>query len=287
PAYTIVAYVVLFAVIATHLKTKAQLWRLWGAIVGMGVLVASYAILQHYGHDFLDLTEITGGGHQRVTSFMGNTIFAAAVMLMTIPISLVAATKSLRLPTGTNRSFQRRVRLWLAAFGVTGLWGVVLAVQLLGITFTFSRGPWIGMMVSLLGFLGLAAVFADWRTVGRATLVLGLAAALIVAVLQGLGSISILGMGRWLGVIFVLLGFLGVGAAFVNWRALNRAVAVAGVAAVLAAAVLLGAAWFKGDVGVGGDSSTPSKPDVESTASLYATAPGLNSIVSVSHGCGR
>ena len=59
-AYTVVAYVLLFAVIATHLKTAPQLWRLLGAIVAVGLLVAGYAVLQHYGHDFLDLLEPAG-----------------------------------------------------------------------------------------------------------------------------------------------------------------------------------------------------------------------------------
>ena len=89
PAYTIIAYVLLFAVVATHLKTTTQLWRLLGAFVVMGVLISGYAILQHYGNDFLDLTETTGGGTRRVTSFMGNAIFAGAVMMMAIPMAIL------------------------------------------------------------------------------------------------------------------------------------------------------------------------------------------------------
>ena len=80
----------LFAVIATHLKTRGQLWRLIGAIVAMGTLVAGYAILQHYGHDFLDLLEQTGGGASEVSVFMGNSLFAGATLMMVIPLTLVA-----------------------------------------------------------------------------------------------------------------------------------------------------------------------------------------------------
>ena len=47
--YNVVAYAVLFAMIATRLKTRPQVWRLLGAIVAMGVLVSGYAVLQHYG----------------------------------------------------------------------------------------------------------------------------------------------------------------------------------------------------------------------------------------------
>ena len=86
----VVAYVLLFAVIATHLKTAPQLWRLLGAIVAVGLLVAGYAMLQHYGHDFLDLLE--PGGETRASSTSGNPLFAGSVILLTIPISLVAAT---------------------------------------------------------------------------------------------------------------------------------------------------------------------------------------------------
>ena len=59
-AYTVAAYVLLFTVIATHLKTRPQLLRLLGAVVAMGVLSSGYAVRQHYEHDFLNLTEITG-----------------------------------------------------------------------------------------------------------------------------------------------------------------------------------------------------------------------------------
>ena len=107
-AYTVASYLVIFGVIATHLRTRPQLWRLLGAIVAMGTLVAGYAVLQHYGRDFLDLTEQTGGGASgRVTSFMGNTIFAAAVMSMTIPISLATAVLNIREPEFQARRFKK------------------------------------------------------------------------------------------------------------------------------------------------------------------------------------
>ena len=73
-AYTLASYGILFGVIATHLKSHAQMGRLLGAVVLMGVLVGLYGILQHYGHDFFGITESTGGGTARVTIFMGNTI---------------------------------------------------------------------------------------------------------------------------------------------------------------------------------------------------------------------
>jgi tetratricopeptide (TPR) repeat protein len=269
-AYTVVAYVVLFGVVATHLKTKPQLWRLLGAIVAMGVLIAFYAILQHYGHDFFDLTESTGGGKQRVTAFMGNPIFVAAVMLMTIPISLVAGTLALREVAGTNPSPKgprRRVGPWMLALSVAGLWGSVMMVQLLGITFTFSRGPWIGMIVALSVFLGLASIFVGWRLMVRAVLLVGLASTFILAVLQGLGSISILGLGPWLSAFLALAGVLWVGVVLAPWRMTGRVVLSLGLVATLVVAVSLGLVWFKGDGGAAVDAGSPSTAATASTAS--------------------
>jgi len=214
PAYTVLAYVVLFGVISTHLKTRPQLWRLLGAVVGMGMLVTGYAVFQHYGHDFLNLTEVTGGGRGRVTSTMGNAIFSAAVMLMTISVSLLAAVLTLRNPLAANARARWRFGPWLSVLGLAGFWGLILAVQLLGIAFTFSRGPWLGTILAVAVFIILAGLLMGWRTGARAILVLGLAVGLALATLQLLGSVSILGQGPWLGPVFAVTALLAFVAVF-------------------------------------------------------------------------
>jgi tetratricopeptide (TPR) repeat protein len=169
-AYTVVSYGLLFAVVATHLKTEAQLWRLVGAIVLMGVLAGGYAVLQHYGWDFLDLIEPFG--HTRSTSTFGRTVFAGAILMMTIPVTTVAAARSL-----TGRMTVPRFAL-IAAAGA-----MVLSVQILGTIFITSRGPWVGTLAGLAALLGLVAAFAGWRQLSRAALVLALGAALSIGVL--------------------------------------------------------------------------------------------------------
>ena len=180
PAYTVAAYVLLFTVIATHLKTRPQLWRLLGAIVAMGVLISGYTVLQHYGHDFLNLGEPTGG---RVTAFMGNRIFAAAVMLMTIPITAAAVVIALfnlpEKPRPTpNPLFPR-----LPALAVLAAGALALAVQFLGLIFTLSRGPWIGTLFALVSMVVLVWVFVGRGGMARLSLVLGLAGVIAFAVL--------------------------------------------------------------------------------------------------------
>ena len=166
-AYTVICYFLLFGVLVTHLKTKPQLWRLLGTIIGMGTLVAGYSVLQYYGQNFLGLAP---SNPFRMDSTLGNPIFAASVMLITIAITLMVATATLVNPV-------RTARFWSKA----SLWSLVLAVQLAGIIFTLSRGPWVGTIVALLGFIGLVAIFIGWRALGRTLLVLVIA--LILAVM--------------------------------------------------------------------------------------------------------
>ena len=175
--YNVVAYVILFAMIATRLKTRLQVWRLLGAIVAMGVLVSGYAILQHYGQDFLHLSESTGG---YTTSFMGNKIFAAAVMMMTIPVTAVAAATSLfRFPQPPDPT-RSKGRQWPLGLAILGVWVAALTIQFLGLLFTLSRGPWIGSLFALGLMAVLVAVFVGWRGFSRLALVLGSASVVTV-----------------------------------------------------------------------------------------------------------
>ena len=159
--YTMLSYVLLFAVVATHLKSTSQLSRLLGVIVLMGVLFAGFAVIQHYGDDPFALLEPAGA--TRVTSTAGNPIFAAAVMLMTITISLILATAALRERQGT-----RRFCLNLA------LWVPIMTLQCLGMVFTLSRGPWMGTALSLGLVLGLVGFFLGRRILLRVVLILAL-----------------------------------------------------------------------------------------------------------------
>ncbi|MCI0859827.1 MAG: hypothetical protein J4N81_13935 [Chloroflexi bacterium] len=251
--YTIISYLLLFGVIATHLRTPAQLWRLLGAIVVMGSLVGGYAVLQHYGHDFFRLILSTGGGTQRVSSTMGNTIFAAAVLSMTIPISLLAASLSLRRTIGSGEGIRANRQALMPALLVAVLWGLILMVQLLGITFTLSRGPWLGTLVALLGLLGLIVVSVGLSVLGRTALLLGVPAALTLAIVQW--KVPISSPILWLGAIFSQAILLAAASAL-GWRTVGRFALVLGLATMLAAAVFLMPAWFKSDDAPTGDEGT-------------------------------
>ena len=174
--YTAICHILLFGVIVTHLKTRPQLWRLFAAVIGVGVMVGGYSVLQYYGQDFFLLG--TSGG-ARMSSTLGNPIFASSFLLITISISLTVAVLTLLDPVKTAKFWQR-----------AGFWSVVLGVQLIGTVFTLSRGPWVGTAIAVMAILVLFGLFVGWSALGRAGLVLGVAAALtafVVVVPTGLG----------------------------------------------------------------------------------------------------
>ncbi len=141
-AYTLVSYFVLFAVIATHLKTREQLWRLLGVIVATGALVALYGMVQHYGLDPLNLGET---GSSRVTSTMANPVFTGAAMVMTTMMTIGVGLLVL------DRMGWNVIRV--------ALWVMLIAAQLMVTFWTGSRGAFLlGLPAGLLAFLALLAL---------------------------------------------------------------------------------------------------------------------------------
>ena len=259
-AYTMASYGVLFAAIATHLTTKDQLGRLLATLVLMGTLVGLYGNLQHFGHDFFNITESTGGGTQRVTIFMGNTIFAAAVLAMTVPLTLVAAAVNLQ---GKNWGEWRL----LSKLGQSGrdtllasVWASLLAVQLLGLMFTFSRGPWAGAILSLAVFMGLIIISLGWRTLVQVGLVIGLAGAFSAGFLHWQGNVTVIAIGPWFGYVLVLIALAGTFAILSLINSYSRTVlliAVAGIVVSIAGSVILAPSALSGR-GSSGATVTPS-----------------------------
>ena len=172
----------------------------------MGTLVGLYLIFQHYNNDFLNLTESTGGGVLRVTGFMGNAIFAAAVLTMTVPATLVAAAVSIHDENWLDWGPLPKIGQLVKSYVLTSTWALVLAIQLLGLMFTFSRGPWVGAVLGLATFLGLILLFVGWRSLIRTGLVLTLAGVLAVSFLHWQGSIAFINIGSWFGVALALSG---------------------------------------------------------------------------------
>jgi len=264
-AYTVASYMVLFAVISTHLKTRAQIGRLLGAIVIMGVLVGLYGMFQHYHNDFLNVTETSGGGSTRVTIFMGNAIFAAAVLSMTVPVTLVAAALTIENNRWINWPSLSRFGPSGTVASLTSLWALALSIQLLGLMFTFSRGPWIGAVIGLGIFLIFILITNGWRTFIRSGFVLALAGIFAVSWLHSLNNVSIINVGPWLGLLLSLMGIAGTYVMLIVVERFSRIavlLSMAGVAVVIVGAVLLAPSALSNR---GVDNSSSAEPSTSST----------------------
>ena len=129
--YNMGCYFVLFGVVATHLRSSAQLRRLLAAIVIAGVIAALIGILQNYEIDPYRL------GHPwdaRAQSTFGNPIFFGAFLVMTIPVAVALTLTS-------ERSGLRRGRILL--------WSVIVGLQLFALMLTCTSSKQVGQKGSL------------------------------------------------------------------------------------------------------------------------------------------
>ena len=182
-AYTTVSYFMLFVIIATHLKTPAQLWRLLIVLVGTGALIALYGTIQHYGGDPLDLGE---GGSARISSTMANPVFAGAALvtttLLTIGVGLAVLEKLGWIPL--------RVVLWVALIGI----------QMLAVYWTGSRGSFLlGVPAGLLALLFLSPLASGLVSFAKAAamVLIGLLITFAVVGLTPSPSDAPGGWGQW------------------------------------------------------------------------------------------
>ena len=160
--YNMASYYLLFVIVATHLKSRPQLWRLLGVITAAATVTSVYGVLQHYGLD-----PFHQGSVARVQSSFGNPLFAASFLVLALPISLGVGLVHVL----ASRS------AWVGAG-----WAGLIAVQLAAVFFTLSRGPWIGLVVGIIVWLVLVATVASRHAVIRASLLLLVALGLALAV---------------------------------------------------------------------------------------------------------
>ena len=215
--YTTIAYVVLFLSIVALLKTRDQLERLITTVLVVTLPVSLYAIIQHFGTDPI----VWRGGRvaARAASTLGNPIFLAAYLGLTVPLTvyrLLASARALGeggratatiLTGGSLLNLLLHVAAWwfgpvtgslaaittmvmwiaqarvsgrpLAGFARVGIYTVILSTQLAAIVLSQSRGPLLGLAVGLLFF---ALLWTAARGTWKWTLlVAGAAAAIALA----------------------------------------------------------------------------------------------------------
>lgn len=133
---TNINYVVLYYIAFNNIAGPKQIERLNLVILGAGLLLTLYAVMQFFGHDFIKWSEgsmIKG----RYFASMGNPNFLGAVLIMIIPIAISFLAVAVR---------QKKT---LFAAGLV----ILLALLYLSLFGTQSRGPVLGFAVSMSVFI--------------------------------------------------------------------------------------------------------------------------------------
>jgi len=144
--YSALSYIVIFALVASHLRSQAQLDRLMTTVIITSLPVGLYGIIQHYGRDPLPWA---GDVQTRVASSLGNAIFVASYLIMAIPPTLARLLNAMTAILREER----------ASWGNTllgAIYLVILVVDVIAVVFSGSRGPWLGLLIGLFFFAFLA-----------------------------------------------------------------------------------------------------------------------------------
>ena len=203
--FTTFSYLILFAAVAANLRRRAQAERIVTTIIITSLPVALYGVLQHFR---LDPLPWGGDTTARVTGHMGNAIFIAAYLIMSALLTLGRVVTSFHTILTDDDDRHMPVNVVRAA-----LYIFILAVSLVTIWWSGSRGPWLGLLAGLFFFFVMLSLHWRARTVTLVTIGLAaLAAAFLITFnipngpLQSLRAVP--GLGR-LGEVFETEGGTG------------------------------------------------------------------------------
>lgn len=161
--YTTLSYIVVFALVAATMRTPAQVQRLVTMVIITSIPIAFYGMLQRFG---LDPLPWGGDTQRRIAGHMGNAIFVAAYLIMALPLTLARIIDAFtNILNDEKLSYADVIRSSIYIF--------TLAMQLLAIYWTSSRGPWIGLAVALFAFILILLV--SLRNAGGSQRKMGLA----------------------------------------------------------------------------------------------------------------
>jgi tetratricopeptide (TPR) repeat protein/energy-converting hydrogenase Eha subunit A len=151
--YTLFGYLVLFFALITSLRTRAQLARLVTVLILNSLPISLYGIIQHNG---LDPLPWAGDVQSRVASNMGNAIFVAAYLIMIVPLTAARIIQSFN-------DILSRENVRVSDILRASSYIFIIAVQLLTIWYSQSRGPWLGVVVIAVIFPYLALIMLQQR----------------------------------------------------------------------------------------------------------------------------
>lgn len=173
--YTLLSYAVLFAAVLRILRRRDQLERLLNVLLVASFPVALYGVFQHFGITLLGFTERIVVVTERAVSTIGNAIFLGGYLVMVAPLTV----------SRLIGSFQD----WLDGRGAasgsrTGIYAILLVLQLLCMLYTQSRGPLLALAVELFFMFFLIALLYGRRRLAWALIAGGVFALLFLVALN-------------------------------------------------------------------------------------------------------
>lgn len=166
------AELVIFAAVATQLRSAAQLDRLTAAIILPTIPLGFFALAQSFGFDPLSLDYKSAEEQLSAVSLAGHKISLGAHLAMVIPFTLARIIEVFQRP-GTGRRI----------FPVT-VYGTILLLQLAAVVLAKGRGPLLGLLA------GLAALLVAWAALENSRKMLRWGLATVLGAVLFLGTLS-------------------------------------------------------------------------------------------------
>ncbi len=157
--YTLISFVVVFAMIAQGLRTRQQRDRLIVTIILTSLPIALYGIMQKYGLDPLSWSSNFDG---RSGSTVGNPIFLGAYLIMVFALTFAKVAENAQAVWAARQSGSPL----LARVVLTILYALIAVAQTVALIVTDSRGPFLGWFAGVVLFVLLMALIGrKWKWV--------------------------------------------------------------------------------------------------------------------------
>ena len=201
--FTTLSYIVVFLVILDTLRTRAQLDRLITVIIINSLPISLYGLVQHNG---LDPLPWGGDVTTRVASNMGNSIFVAAYLIMILPLTVGRIVESFQAILTEEESD------WADILRAAG-YIFVIAIELVAIWYSQSRGPLLGLIAGLYLLFLLLALSSRSKWAAASSLIIVTLTVLVVGFLvlvniRG-GPLQSMRHAPWLGRLGSVFDFEG------------------------------------------------------------------------------
>ncbi len=159
-AYTTLSYIVIFGAAVVNIRRKEQIERIITTIILTSFPISLYGILQKFLLDPLPWGEDTV---TRITSTMGNAIFAGAYLIMVIPFTVMRTLGHYRAIIGEKEKLIGNITQGF-------VYTLILGAQLVALWFTGSRGPWLGLLAGMFFWVVLLSLVFKRRGIAISAL---------------------------------------------------------------------------------------------------------------------